>query len=286
MLAGDQPWAKKISEEFEIANHNARVLAKTQSIDPADRPRVLQATAIAFGAGLIGKDRSYSDSYGKGTHVRQPPANAGGVGQNGSNNPRTDRADRRNGNPKTVAAVTRSGSGQDRPPPPPETGGGGRNDPESLGVRYRIDWQKVKDAGTGERGPLRDIAALLFPNADGTDYNLEQHDAGFPQATVIMRNPEDGKVRLRPDKTVDKRYMRGLSSDGTGECDCRFCAKTCAGGVSSRLDPTKRFNQKGFTDAQRTGAHNPKRCENSIAMLLKTKQGEHFLEDRSKSRYK
>ena len=81
---------------------------------------------------------------------------------------------------------------------------GGRN--AGPTAQFRIDWSKVQEAGMGEKGPLRDLAIMLFPTDDCSDYNAKLQAEGWPKATVTMRG-EDGKPRTRPDTSLDQRYL-------------------------------------------------------------------------------
>ena len=125
-------------------------------------------------------------------------------------------------------------------------------------------------ASGSEAAKLRDLAIMLWPTDDCNGYNAALQAEGFPKPTTVMKG-EDGKPRLRPDKTIDTRYLAPKS--------CRFCSVFAA-------NPRNKISRAGFTEAQLSGGHNPKRCSNSLAELLKRPHGTHFIEDRSRGRYK
>ena len=294
---GDQPWARKISDEFSIANHNARVLARTQAEE--ERPRILQATAVAFGSNLVGKDRAWSEEYAKNRPAKQHNANHDtrtAEARSGQQERGRDRARER-----PIGAVTRAAAQHEEKPGRTPYRGTDRQDtrltgpdrqdsrlsntgsaPDQLATQYRIDWNKVKEAGTGEKGPLRSIAAMLFPTDDCTDFNARLSEEGWPKASSVVRGP-DGAPRLRPDNTIDTRYLRtrGDGENGKGDPDCRYCAIYLRHGRNG-----SQINKQTLPEGQLNGGHNPKRCPLAIAALMKTKEGTHFLEDRSKGRYK
>ena len=123
---------------------------------------------------------------------------------------------------------------------------------------------------------------MLFPTDDCSDYASKLQDEGFPKATVIMMGP-DGKPKLRPDKTIDTRYLRGRKPDGkggfTGVPDCRFCAIWC-------MNPRNKIDTSNFTDDEKAGMMNPKVCVRAITHLMQHPQGTHFIQDKSRGRYK
>ena len=110
------------------------------------------------------------------------------------------------------------------------------------------------------------IASMLFPSDDDvTRYNLQLDEMGFPKASTVMKNPS-GQPRLRADGTVDIRYG--------AVADCRFCA------VWASRNPNK-IDRSSWTDAEREGRHNPRRCPQAIQKLLKEGElGRRFLEER------
>ena len=80
-----------------------------------------------------------------------------------------------------------------------------------------------------------------------------------------MKTPS-GTPRLRADGTVDIRY------GAVG--DCRFCA------VWASRNPNK-IDRSTWTEAEREGRHNPRRCVQACMHLAKEGElGRRFLEER------
>ena len=275
--AGSQPWSHELAAELSIAFANARALAKSRSVE--ERPQILQATSCVFACNLVGKDRAWSESYGKTDRTRTT---------DNSRNVEGRREKVREQRP--VGAVTRSfrdkgdTNGKSGPPaqqqqqqtPPSQRPPRNGQDPETSGTdaynsakdkRYRIDWTKVQAAGMGDKSSeLYPLAVMLWPTDDCSGYNVKLHEAGEPKANTVMRT-SSGAIRLRPDQSQDVRYLAPKS--------CLFC-HTWSAKASNGI------KTKGPIDS----GHNPKGCSAACAELLRRPHGAHFLEERSKGRYK
>ena len=149
-------------------------------------------------------------------------------------------------------------------------------------TQYRIDWAKIQEAGTGPKGPLRDLATQIFPNDACTDYAIDLQNAGFPKPMVTMLAEDGNTPRLRPDRSIDQRYLQGRTPDGKGDPACRHC-NVWLHPKNSRADQAEVAK---LSAEQKCGSHNPKKCFQSIAHLKASPHGMHFLEDRSRGRYK
>ena len=253
---GEQHYAEIIAHELEIACSNARSLSRT--LPEKDRASVVQLTSIAFAQGIVGKDRALSDGAGRSDsrHRENKFRNREKVvaaARELHTNEKTTRVSETSQRPPTQPHMAAISHGADTKNLPTVK----QDNPED---RYGVAWKAVQTAGSepGKSNAYR-IAAMIFPtDGDSKRYDSQRERDGFPKATVVFTG-EDGKPRLRADKTVDIRYGRGLIS--SGDPDCRYCAVYAA-------NKANKIDRSTWTEADRDGQHNPRRCKRLVRALL------------------